>query len=99
MTLPKISSVAYYATYEVKRLVNLQTNNYEKAKELYILESLGLLNLASFVVTIVFFEQYVISVWCFFAALMSLEVFFAIKDLEAKPAFTDHSILPVHQIK
>jgi hypothetical protein len=46
--------------------------------------SLGLLNLMSFIITVVFFENYVISVWCFFAALISWEVFFAIKDLNEK---------------
>ena len=50
--------------------------------------SLGLLNLMSFIVTIVFFENYVISVWCFFAALISWEVFLAMKELNERPKFT-----------
>ena len=50
--------------------------------------SLGLLNLMSFTVTVVFFENYVISVWCFFAALISWEVFLAMKDLNVQPKFT-----------
>jgi hypothetical protein len=50
--------------------------------------SLGLLNLMSFIVTVVFFENYLISVWCFFAALISWEVFLAIKNLNVKPKFT-----------
>ncbi len=50
--------------------------------------SLGLLNLMSFIVTVVFFENYVISVWCFFAALISWEVFLAMKDLNVQPKFT-----------
>jgi hypothetical protein len=50
--------------------------------------SLGLLNLMSFIVTVVFFENYVISVWCFFAALISWEVFVAMKDLNVQPKFT-----------
>ena len=35
---------------------------------------LGVLNLASFVLTVLFFEGNVISVWCFFAALISWQV-------------------------
>jgi len=54
--------------------------------------SLGLLNLTSFIITIIFFENYVISVWCYFAALISLEVFLAIKDLNAKPRLTPISL-------
>jgi len=46
--------------------------------------SLGLLNLMSFIVTVVLFENYVISVWCFFAALISWEVLLAMKDLNVK---------------
>ncbi|MEO8764279.1 MAG: DUF6629 family protein [Ginsengibacter sp.] len=55
--------------------------------------SLGLLNLMSFIVTVVFFENYVISVWCFFAALISWEVFLAMKELNVKPKFTTVPII------
>ncbi|MEO8086787.1 MAG: DUF6629 family protein [Bacteroidota bacterium] len=46
--------------------------------------SLGLLNLTSFIITIVFFENYVVSVWCFFSALISWEVFLVMKNLNIK---------------
>ncbi|MEP7320419.1 MAG: DUF6629 family protein [Saprospiraceae bacterium] len=49
--------------------------------------SLGFLNLMSFIVTVVFFENYVISVWCFFGALISYEVFLAMRELNVKPTF------------
>lgn len=49
--------------------------------------SLGLLNLISFIITIVFFENYVISVWCFFAALISFEVYLVMKNLNMRSNF------------
>lgn len=42
---------------------------------------LGFLNLTSFITTFIFFEKDVVSVWCFFAALISLQVFQGMKDL------------------
>ncbi|HTF21422.1 MAG TPA: DUF6629 family protein [Chryseolinea sp.] len=41
---------------------------------------LGTLNLASFITTTILFERNVISVWCFFAALISWQVIRAMKD-------------------
>lgn len=58
--------------------------------------TLGLLNLMSFIITFVFFENYVISIWCFFAALISWEVFLAMKDLNLKQSFT---AIPIHSKK
>jgi hypothetical protein len=52
------------------------------------MSSLRLLNLMSFIVTMVFFESYVISVWCFFAALISWEAFLVMKELNLKLKFT-----------
>jgi len=46
--------------------------------------NLGLLNFASFIITVIFFEDYIISVWCFFSALISWNVILVMKDLEAK---------------
>ena len=43
---------------------------------------LGVLTLTSYFVTKLFFENYVISVWCFFAALISVAVFFVITEPE-----------------
>lgn len=45
---------------------------------------LGFLNLGSFITTVIFFEKDVVSVWCFFAALISLQVFRAMKDLNSE---------------
>jgi len=43
---------------------------------------LGMSILASFLVSKLFFEQYAISVWCFFAALMSVIVYVVVKDMK-----------------
>ncbi|MCD6017503.1 MAG: hypothetical protein K0S53_624 [Bacteroidetes bacterium] len=40
--------------------------------------------LVSFLITKLFFDDYVISVWCFFAALVSVVVFLVMKDMELK---------------
>jgi len=50
--------------------------------------SLGLLNLTSFLVTIVFFEDYVISVWCFFAAIISWEVLMVLKQMNPESSIS-----------
>lgn len=61
--------------------------------------SLGLLNLMSFVITMVFFENYVISVWCFFGALISWEVFLAIKDLNITAKRAVIPIISINSLK
>jgi hypothetical protein len=54
---------------------------------------LGVLLLTSFLITKLYFDDYLISVWCFFAALVSAYVFLIMKDLKAKdnvsPVFTN----------
>lgn len=50
--------------------------------------TLGLLNLSSFIITVLFFEKYVISVWCFFGALISWEIFLIMRDLKSKQDLT-----------
>lgn len=42
---------------------------------------LGLIILLSYIVTKIFYENYVISVWCFFAALMSIFVYFIVAEV------------------
>ncbi len=46
--------------------------------------TLGFLNITSFIITAIFFEKDVISVWCFFAALISWQVFLVMKELNGK---------------
>jgi hypothetical protein len=46
---------------------------------------LGFLNLTSFLITVVLFEKNVVSIWCFFAALISWQVIRGIKDINRQP--------------
>ncbi len=40
---------------------------------------IGFFNLSSFLITVIFFSEYLISVWCYFAATISISVFFVLK--------------------
>lgn len=49
---------------------------------------LGTTILFSYCITIIFYEDYIISVWCFFASIISITIFFLMsksKDLNVKP--------------
>jgi hypothetical protein len=50
---------------------------------------LGTFILASFLVSKLFFDDYVISVWCFFAALLSVVVLFVMRDLKVETTKRD----------
>jgi len=41
---------------------------------------MGVLVLLSYLVTKLFFEDYVLSVWCFFAAIISVMIYFILAD-------------------
>lgn len=43
--------------------------------------TLGVTILISYVVTAIFYQGYILSVWCFFAAIMSCIIYFVIKEL------------------
>ena len=43
------------------------------------MSAIGLFNLSSFIVTVLFFSEYLISIWCFFAAAISIGVFLVLK--------------------
>jgi hypothetical protein len=44
------------------------------------MKQLGLLILTTFIISELFYKKYALSVWCFFAALMSIEVYMVIKQ-------------------
>lgn len=44
----------------------------------------GAFNLISFVVTVLLFDEYIISIWCFFAAILSVYVYFILKELNKR---------------
>jgi len=45
---------------------------------------LGLLNLSSFIVAKILFNEHVISVWCFIAALISIMIYIIMRDIRKK---------------
>jgi hypothetical protein len=45
---------------------------------------MGVINLLSFIVTKFYFEEYVISVWCFFAAALSILVLFVMQQFKQR---------------
>lgn len=49
---------------------------------------MGTVNLLSFIITKFYFEEYVVSVWCFFAAALSVLVLFVMQQLKQKEANT-----------
>lgn len=46
---------------------------------------LAVVNVVSLVVTQVFYEAYLVSVWCFFAAIQSVIVFFVMREMKQNP--------------
>jgi len=48
---------------------------------------LGLGILLSFIISKIFFKDYVVSVWCFFAAIISIIVYIIMKDYSAKKVY------------
>lgn len=51
--------------------------------------ALAVVNVVSLVVTQVFFEVYLVSIWCFFAAVQSVLVFFVMREIRRTPETTD----------
>lgn len=49
--------------------------------------ALAVVNVVSLVVTQMFFEVYLVSVWCFFAAAQSVLVFFIVREIKRTPEF------------
>jgi hypothetical protein len=52
---------------------------FSKIKHMWLI---GLAILISYVITIIFYESYVISVWCFFASIISLAVFLVMQEVK-----------------
>jgi hypothetical protein len=59
---------------------------------------LGMLMSLSFLITAVFYLQYLASVWCFFAALMSGVIFWILRDAKKKFKFDKLQALE-HEVK
>ena len=77
---PPLHDPAKIATlfYLVPTLVPFFVSSLERA---YIM---GIIMLLSFLVSAVFYQQFLTSVWCFFAAVMSFMIFYIIRDSRKK---------------
>lgn len=45
---------------------------------------LGLTIIISYIISALFYEHYVLSVWCFFSSIISIAVFFVVKEIQKK---------------
>ncbi|WP_299578956.1 DUF6629 family protein [uncultured Sunxiuqinia sp.] len=75
---PSLLALPAFGLYLIVTIVPLFVSEVRKTKWL------GILMLLSCVVTIVFFRQYLTSVWCFFAALMSGVVYWILHSSKEK---------------
>jgi Family of unknown function (DUF6629) len=60
---------------------------------------LGILMTLSCMLTIVFFKQYLTSVWCFFAALISGMIYWILNDLQKQFILSRFRLLKIHPAK
>lgn len=51
------------------------------AKRVWVL---GILILLSYMIGSIYFQDYIISVWCYFAAIISTSIFFILKNINSK---------------
>lgn len=56
---------------------------------------LGILLLTSFLVTTIYFKDYIISVWCFFAALVSILVYIILNNLNRESSIRETPPSPI----
>jgi hypothetical protein len=54
-----------------------------------LMKALAFLILISYIITAIFYENYVISVWCFFAAIMSAVVYLVVREDVLNPEIDD----------
>jgi hypothetical protein len=78
---PKILSFIAFGLYLVTSITPLFVSSVKRTHLLGILMSLSCL------ITIIFFTQYLTSVWCFFAALISAVIFWILMDSKRKYKF------------
>lgn len=73
-TFPKSLSMPAFITYLIVTITPLFISSIKRT------HLLGILMFLSCLVTAIFFTQYLTSVWCFFAALISGVIFWILKD-------------------
>jgi hypothetical protein len=75
---PKLISIPVFILYLVATITPLFISSIQRT------HLLGILMFFSCLVTAIFFTQYLTSVWCFFAALISAVIFWILKDSKKK---------------
>jgi len=84
---PKIPSIPVFILYLIASITPLFVSSIQRT------HLLGVLMFLSCLVTAVFFTQYLTSVWCFFAALISAVIFWILRDSKRKFKFDKLNLL------
>ena len=84
---PKTFAIPAFAIYLIATIIPLFVSSIKRTHLLGILMSLSCL------VTIIFFTQYLLSVWCFFAALISGVIYWILRDSKIKFNFDKLKLL------
>jgi len=87
---PKVLSLIAFSLYLITSITPLFVSSIRRTHLLGILMSISCL------ITIIFFTQYLTSVWCFFAALISAVIFWILLDAKRKYKF-DKQIYSTHR--
>lgn len=78
---PKHLAMLAFAVYLIATITPLFVSSIKRT------HLLGVLMFLSCLVTAIFFRQYLTSVWCFFAAIISIVIFWILRDSKAKFTF------------
>ena len=86
---PKLSTSLAFTVYFIASITPLFISSIQRT------HLLGILMFLSCVVTAIFFWQYLASVWCFFAALISGVIFWILRDAKRKFNFDKINLLKI----
>ena len=90
---PKSLAMIAFAIYLIVTIIPLFVSSIQRT------HLLGALMFLSCLITAIFFRQYLTSVWCFFAALISVVIFWILSDSKRRFAFDKLNLLKAVQVK
>lgn len=90
---PKTTGLFVFALYLIASITPLFISSIKRT------HLLGALMFFSCLVTAIFFREYLTSVWCFFAALISGVIFWILRDSKRKSIFDKLELLKINSIK
>ena len=90
---PKSLAMIAFAIYLIVTIIPLFVSSIQRT------HLLGALMFLSCLITAIFFRQYLTSVWCFFAAIISVVIFWILSDSKRRFAFDNLNLLKAVQIK